>query len=143
VGRGVAFLFILFGVWQMLAGNLGNGLWIAFIGWFLESAANAQLQQERVQTLLAGHKVSEAMSRDCPVAAASLTLQALVDHHILAKGQRCLVLQHDEKTVGLLTLHQIKDVPREDWQTVTAAQVMLRMGSNQAHPTRCIAYDCA
>ncbi len=127
VGRAIAFGFIIVGVWQALTGNLGNGLWIAFIGWFLESAANAQLQQQMVQGLLAGHRVSEAMSRDCPVAPASLTLQDLVDHHILAKGQRCLVLQQDEKTVGLLTLHQIKDVPREDWQTVTAAQVMLKL----------------
>ena len=131
VGRVVAFLFILFGVWQMLAGNLGNGLWIAFIGWFLESAANAQLQQQRVQTLLAGHRVAEAMSRDCPVAAASLTLQALVDHHILAKGQRCLVLQDNDRTVGLLTLHQIKDVPRDQWQTITAAQVMLNLDQSK------------
>jgi Zn-dependent protease len=36
VGRGIAFLFVLLGVWQMLTGNFGNGLWIAFIGWFLK-----------------------------------------------------------------------------------------------------------
>jgi Zn-dependent protease/CBS domain-containing protein len=127
VGRAIAFGFIIVGVWQALTGNLGNGLWIAFIGWFLESAATAQLQQQMAQSLLAGHRVSEAMSRDCPVAPANLTLQELVDHHILARGQRCLVLLQNEKTVGLLTLHQIKDVPREDWPTVTAAQVMLNL----------------
>ena len=127
VGRAIAFGFIIVGVWQALAGNLGNGLWIAFIGWFLESAANAQLQQQMVQSLLAGHKVSEAMSHDCPVAPANLTLQELVDHHILGRGQRCLILQQNEKTVGLLTLHQIKDVPREQWQSVTATQVMINL----------------
>ena len=37
VGRFFAFLFIFFGVWQMFGGNVGNGLWIAFIGWFLDS----------------------------------------------------------------------------------------------------------
>ncbi|MDE2259326.1 MAG: site-2 protease family protein [Betaproteobacteria bacterium] len=44
VGRGFAFLFISIGVWQILSGNLGGGLWIAFIGWFLDNAAKAQLQ---------------------------------------------------------------------------------------------------
>ena len=34
-----AYLFICFGVWQVLGGNFMNGLWIAFIGWFLENAA--------------------------------------------------------------------------------------------------------
>src|SRR5512135_1821411 len=64
VGRFVAFLFILLGVWQMFIGNFGNGLWIAFIGWFLESAASSQLQQQTIHDLLAGHRVSDAMRRD-------------------------------------------------------------------------------
>ena len=34
-GRFFGFLFIFLGAWQMLGGNFGNGLWIAFIGWFL------------------------------------------------------------------------------------------------------------
>src|SRR5271157_1016262 len=46
IGRVVAFGFILVGVWQMFTGNLAGGLWIAFIGWFLESAAHAQLSQQ-------------------------------------------------------------------------------------------------
>ncbi len=43
VGRGFAFLFIALGAWQVLSGNLGGGLWIAFIGWFLNSEARAEL----------------------------------------------------------------------------------------------------
>src|SRR5246500_2170564 len=34
-GRFFGFLFIFWGVWQALRGNVVNGLWIAFIGWFL------------------------------------------------------------------------------------------------------------
>ncbi|MFZ0737283.1 MAG: site-2 protease family protein, partial [Candidatus Acidiferrales bacterium] len=45
-GRFFGFLFIFLGVWQALRGNVINGLWIAFIGWFLESAAGAQIQQQ-------------------------------------------------------------------------------------------------
>jgi Zn-dependent protease len=50
-GRGIAFLFIVLGVWQMIAGNVSAGLWIAFIGWFLESVAAAQIQQHVTQGL--------------------------------------------------------------------------------------------
>ena len=60
-GRFFGFVFIVVGVWQALRGNVGNGLWTAFIGWFLESAAGAQVQQQMVQGLLVGHKVSEVM----------------------------------------------------------------------------------
>ena len=54
VGRGFAFLFIVVGVWQGPTGNFGGGLWIAFIGWFLDAAATAQVAQTTFQGLLAG-----------------------------------------------------------------------------------------
>jgi Zn-dependent protease len=49
-GRFFGFLFIVFGVGEVLRGNAANGLWIAFIGWFLESAASAQVHQQMAQT---------------------------------------------------------------------------------------------
>ena len=57
VGRFFAFLFIFVGVLQMISGNFTGGLWIAFIGWFLDNAASVQVQQVMVQGLLTGHKV--------------------------------------------------------------------------------------
>ena len=125
VGRFFAFLFIFTGVWQMFSGNFGGGLWIAFIGWFLDNAASAQVQQVTSQGALAGHKVSQAMSTHCTAVSADLTLQQLVDNHILASGQRCFFVNHGGTTVGLMTLHRIKEVPRSEWATTTAAQVML------------------
>jgi Zn-dependent protease len=125
VGRLFAFLFIFVGVWQMFSGNFGGGLWIAFIGWFLDNAASTQVQQVMSQGLLAGHKVSQAMSTHCPVVSADLTLQKLVDEHILGSGQRCLLVNRGNHTVGLMTLHRIMEVPRREWAATSTAQVML------------------
>jgi Zn-dependent protease/CBS domain-containing protein len=127
-GRLFAFLFIFIGVLLMVSGNFGGGLWIAFIGWFLDTAASAQIQQVMIQGLLTGHKVSQAMSTHCAAVPADLTLQKLVDEHILgSSGQRCLLVTRGENTVGLMTLHQIKELPRLDWPTTHAAQAMIPM----------------
>lgn len=128
VGRFFGFLFIFFGVWMVFTGNMGEGLWIAFIGWFLESAASAQVQQVLFQSALAGHKVSQAMSAGCKVVPADLTLQQLVDEHILTSGHRCYIVNQGAKPVGLMTLHRIKEVARPDWANKTAGQVMLPLG---------------
>jgi len=111
--------------WRMFSGNFGGGLWIAFIGWFLDNAASAQIQQVMFQGLLAGHKVAQAMSSHCVAIPAELTLQQLVDEHILSGGQRCFLVNRGSDTVGLMTLHRIGIVPREEWQTTSAAQAML------------------
>jgi Zn-dependent protease/CBS domain-containing protein len=125
VGRVFGYLFILAGVWRVFSGDLGGGLWIAFIGWFLDNAASAQIQQVMFQGLLAGHKVAQAMSSHCAAIPAELTLQQLVDEHILSNGQRCFLVKRGSDTVGLMTLHRIREVPRDEWQTTRAAQVMI------------------
>lgn len=125
VGRFFGFVFIFAGVWRMFSGNFGGGLWIAFIGWFLDNAASAQVHQVMFQGLLAGHTVSQAMSSHCATVSADLTLQQLVDDHILGGGQRCFLVTRGAETVGMITLHRIKEVPRPDWATTSAARVML------------------
>ncbi len=125
LGRFIAFIFILFGVWQLFTGNIGNGLWIAFIGWFLESAAGSQLRLQTVHDLLGDHRVSEAMRRDYTVVKPDATLNQLIDEHILGSGKRCLIIEQSGSVLGLLTVHEIKAVPRSKWQVTTAAQIMI------------------
>ncbi len=125
VGRAFGFLFIFFGVWQIFAGNFSGGLWIAFIGWFLDHAASLQLHQVVFQGLLAGHTAAQAMSSPCAAVPAGITLQQLVDDHILAGGRRCFLVNRGADTVGLMTLHRIKEVPRTEWLETTAAQTMV------------------
>jgi Zn-dependent protease len=125
VGRFIAYGFIILGVWQMFSGNFGNGLWIAFIGWFLETAAASQIKQQTIQDLLAGHHVADTMRRDYTSILPNTTLEKLINEHILGSGRRSLVVKQDERVVGLLTLHNVKAIPSSDWAITTAAQVMI------------------
>lgn len=125
IGRFFAFLLIFSGTWQMFSGNLGGGLWIALIGWFLDIAASVQIQQVALRGLLKGHRVSQAMSEHYAIIPEHLTLQKLVDEQILGSGQRSFLVNRGNRTIGLITLHQIKDVPRGEWAAKTAAEVML------------------
>lgn len=131
VGRFFAFLLIFAGVWQTFGGNLGGGLWLAFIGWFLDNAASAQVHQMMYQDLLVGHKVSQAMSTHSAAVPADLTLQVLVDEHILGKGQRCFLVKRGGDAVGLMTLQRIKEVPRREWATMSVADVMLPLDQSK------------
>jgi len=124
VGRAVALLFILAGVFQIFAGNFITGLWIAFIGWFLESAAVGQVQQQTAQGFLAGHSVSDAMSTNYGVVPAETTVQQLVDL-VLTSGRRVFVAMRGGEALGLCTLHEIRAIPRERWAAVRVDEAMI------------------
>lgn len=127
LGHAIAFFFILLGVWRLFHDDWINGVWIAFLGWFLENAVVGQVQQQRVLNLLSGHTVEQVMTRSCAQAPISVTVQELVDQYILATGQRCLVLVRGDEPAGLLTMHDIRQVPRDRWGSTVAAEVMTPM----------------
>ena len=83
------------------------------------------VQQAMSHGLLEGHTVSQVGRSHCAVVPAGLTLQQLVDEHILGTGQRCFLVNREDDIVGLMTLHRIKEVPRPEWAMTSAAQVML------------------
>jgi Zn-dependent protease/CBS domain-containing protein len=62
VGRVFAFLMIGAGVLEFFFGEFVSGIWIAFIGWFLLSAAAAEETGTNIRTLLRAVPVSAAMT---------------------------------------------------------------------------------
>ena len=124
-GQIVAYGFIVWGVWQIFGGNWADGLWIAFIGWFLHSAAVQSVQQLAVQDLLAGHTAREALLTDCPHVLPRLTLDVVVDQVVGPSGRRCFPVMEGDQVYGLLTLQRITDVPRARWPDTRAEDVMI------------------
>lgn len=125
LGQLIAYGFIFWGVLQIFSGNWANGLWIAFIGWFLDNAAVQSQRQLAVQQTLAGHSAREVMMTDCPTIPRHLTLDVLVDQVVLPTGRRCLPVVESGELYGLLTLERIRNVPRERWPTTRVADIMI------------------
>jgi Zn-dependent protease/CBS domain-containing protein len=62
VGRVFAYLMIGGGVVEVFFGQTANGIWIAFLGWFLLSAGASEEAGSTVRTLLRSVPVSAAMT---------------------------------------------------------------------------------
>ncbi len=62
VGRLVAYLMIALGLVELFLGLVVNGVWIAFLGWFLLSAASSEESSAVARDLLRSIPVSNAMS---------------------------------------------------------------------------------
>ncbi|MGD0470820.1 MAG: site-2 protease family protein [Terriglobales bacterium] len=124
VGQGVAFLFILDGIWQFSSGAGFGGLWIAFIGWFLMDAAKASYAEVKTTEELRGIRVSEVMSRDCVLVNRGMSLQEFVDIDLLTTGQRCFAVEDQGRLVGLITPRDVSKIPRDRWDKITVREAM-------------------
>jgi Zn-dependent protease/predicted transcriptional regulator len=124
VGRAVGFLFIFGGIYFIFTGNWFNGIWLALIGWFLESAAVGSYRQLLMQEMLKGHTASEIMSGDCTAITPDTTIDQLVHGNVMTSGRRCFPVVSGSQILGMMTLHDVKAVPREQWSTETVKESM-------------------
>jgi Zn-dependent protease/CBS domain-containing protein len=127
VGQFVAFGFISYGILMFFGGNGLNGVWLAFIGWFLLQASSASLLQQRTGTLLSGLRVKDVMSSDCPYVDGDMSLLEFVDNEVLRTGRRCYLVIDDHHVAGLVTPHEVRSTDRAQWPYVRVRDVMRRV----------------
>jgi predicted transcriptional regulator len=128
-GHGLAFLFVLAGVGELLGGRVLDGLWIAFLGWFLNNAAEASYQQVVLDDVLRGVTARDLASSEWPAVRDDVPLDQLVHDYILLRGEPWLYVGRDGVAEGVITLKNVNAVPRERWAAVTAEQAMTPIGT--------------
>jgi Zn-dependent protease/predicted transcriptional regulator len=124
-GQIIAYLFIFWGLLQIFGGNVLNGIWIGFIGWFLLSAAQSANTQGMLQATLRGITVAEVMNPTPPEVPATVTLQELVDEYFLPHGLRYALVMQDDQLAGMITLSDIRHVPQEQWNSTPVERAMV------------------
>ena len=123
-GQLIAYAMIVFGSWRALTGNFIGGLWIAFIGWFLLTAAQETVAQEAIRTALAGLRASDVMSYEIPIIGRDVSLEEY-GQQILRTGRRCHLVVSDEQPLGLMNVHALNSVPREEWPFTSVQAAMI------------------
>lgn len=124
-GQLVAFGFIGIGVFNMLGGAFFDGLWLVFIGWFLQNAAAVSYAQSSLRRSLHDVKVIQVMNQNYSKISGSLSLKRAVDEQALKGGQRYFLVGENGHMDGLLTLRDIARVPQNDWHRITAGAIMV------------------
>jgi Zn-dependent protease len=131
IGQAIAWIMIIAGI-SMAFGlripffgtGLVSGLWLAFIGWFLNSAAVQSNQQVQIQDLLEGVRVANLMRRSPPTVEPDCTVANLVHTHLMGSDDQAFPVLQNEQLYGIVTLDDIRKVPRSDWETVYVRDIM-------------------
>ena len=124
-GQIIAYGLIGLGVFRIFQGDVFGGIWSVLIGFILHNAATTEKRAFLQQGQLAGIPVSQVMGivRE-PQVPAGLTMQDLVERHILGQGQGSFIVTAAGNPVGVLSLRDVSNVPRADWEQTTTGDVM-------------------
>ena len=128
-GRAVAVLMIIGGGIMILMGNWGSGIWLAFIGWFLDNAASQSAQQAGIREALEGYTAGDFASSGCQTVDRNIPLDWLVRDYVLPSNESCFLVTDGQQAEGVATLGQIQQVPRQRWGWTPVRQVMTPMSN--------------
>ncbi len=140
-GQATAALFIVLGVLAVFTGRALNGLWLILLGWFLDQAAGSSRQQMLLRHALRGVRVRDIMTPDPVTLEADLTLEEAVARYFLPRKHGGYPVVYGDRLLGILTLHDLKQVPRERWATTRVRDAMTPIARAQVVHPGAAAYD--
>jgi Zn-dependent protease/predicted transcriptional regulator len=123
-GQVVAFLLIFFGISQALRGLFFDGIWIALIGWFIYSAASRGYRTTLMQATLKDVRAKDLMDTTFETIDGSITVQELIEEHILQKKERSFLITEAGELAGIVCLEDVKAVSPDKRQDTTVRDIM-------------------
>lgn len=124
-GRVAGYGLVTLGLMEFVLGADAGGLWTVFIGWFLLNAAKAEAAHAVTASALDGLRVSDVMTPNPQRVPGWVSVDTFVQEYALAGRHSGFPVEDlDGRTVGLVTLAQVKAHRPESWPAMTVAAVM-------------------
>lgn len=124
-GRVVAYALMGIGGYQAFYRNdWYSGLWLGVIGLYLLNAAQQSIAQMTIRDALAGLHASDVMSHEVPTIEGHITLEEY-GAEVLRTGRRCHLVLSGDRLVGMMNVHTLNSVPREQWANNSVQSAMI------------------
>jgi Zn-dependent protease/CBS domain-containing protein len=126
LGQGVAYAFMVGGIlWMFILHDWLSGLWLVFIGWFLQGTASMSYRQVQWREALHGLTASQMMTAEYVVVPPGITVSQLVQEYVLPRGYHLFLIAEGDRLRGILTMHNIKSVPQPKWDMTQVEKIMV------------------
>jgi Zn-dependent protease len=135
LGSAFGVVLIVLGMLSILNRNLVGGIWGILLGLFVRGAAQASYRQLLVRGILEGEPIGRFMQRRVLLVPPSITIRQLVDEHFYQHHFKMFPVVEGDRLVGCIRTAQIKDLPRDQWDQRTVAEVAEPCSEeNTVHP---------
>jgi Zn-dependent protease/predicted transcriptional regulator len=128
-GTAFAFFLILVGVFNLLSGDPLGGVWYILIGWFIKNASMASYQQMRLDDVLSGVTVRDAMVEPVATLPGSVSVAEAAREHFMRTGYGSYPVTRGETVVGLLSVKDFMRLSAEQREATSVQGAMRPLSS--------------
>ncbi|HEU0074049.1 MAG TPA: CBS domain-containing protein, partial [Dehalococcoidia bacterium] len=124
-------MFVAYGIMaaaivMFFTSSIVSGIWLLLIGIFLRAASVESYEQVFLDVVLRGVPASSVARQDYVTVPPDMMLGELVEENVLAGYGRCFPVVVADELIGLVTLHDVRAIPRDEWTTTSVYRVMTK-----------------
>ncbi len=123
-GSFVGYGLMAWGLWTLFNGGMIGGIWLILIGMFLHQAAGQSYRAVLLKDLLSGVRVRQLMVQPVITVPGHASLEELVTDYFYRHPHGSFPVADGDRLLGMVSLEQIKSVPREEWAATPVRRVM-------------------
>lgn len=133
-GQGFALVLVAIGVYNLLGGAVGSGLWMLLIGWFLNNAARQTYAQVLLRQALQAVPLARVMRTRVMRVAPELPVDEFVRDYVMQTDQQAFPVEADNRSIGLVRFSDLSKLPQSEWSSATVSHVMTRLAELPSLP---------
>jgi CBS domain-containing protein len=122
-------LLIFFGILNIVRGSILNGVWFCMIGLFLGQSSRFQVQNTKFETLFKGMTVRNLMTTNIISVSPGMTVDQVIRGFFYNYKHPCFPVIENGKVLGLLTVHSLKNVHRDEINYARVEKIYLPLDS--------------
>jgi Zn-dependent protease/CBS domain-containing protein len=131
MGQGVGWAMIFGGMAMIFSlripvfgSGLFNGVWLMFIGWFLNNAAAAGYQHVVVQEALVDVPVRNMMQTHIPAISSHVPVNELVNGQLTQPEDRTILVTEGSDVVGMVAMNDIEKSSKKIGSSIPISDIM-------------------
>ncbi|MFL6418943.1 MAG: CBS domain-containing protein, partial [Nitrososphaeraceae archaeon] len=127
----ISYAFMAIGFITMLSGSFIGGMWLLFIGWFLNSGAQSYLEQHQLSAVLSGVYLKDIMNTTFVSIKPDITINELLNNYlnVYRKSEFPVVAAGEDPTgnelLGAVTAKQALKVPEHSRDRIKIEEIMI------------------
>lgn len=130
LGGVFGYFLIFLGIFWMFNGDIINGIWFLFIGWFIHQSSQSSYQYTVMTNRFSKIHVSEFMTEKIVIVDYQLSIQELVDSYFYKYKFANFPVRKNKEIMGIVNIESVKKIPKESWSQTTVGSITTPLEDN-------------
>lgn len=130
LGAAFGYTLIFIGIYMVLAGYLFNGIWMAFIGWFIAQASQSSYQQMLLTDIFAKIPVHQFMTTQVVVVDHFVSVQELVNNYFYKHKFAFFPVRERDVVTGIVSLNNVRSLAQDLWGQTSVGRIATPLQEN-------------